>query len=237
MLNSTISAESVTNKRKSIPNDGFIDKYLNRKISSFITALLIRTPVSANQVTIFNSFIGLSSIFFFMNGSYYNILIGAVIFQVNTIVDHCDGEIARQKNQSSRFGFWLDVTTDAIVSTVVVISAGIGISTYLNEPSYIVWGAMAGCGILVSSLLVFYNAVKRDSDKDSLCFAITENGKEPTKLDAFVDGTLNKNLSFYFLLSAFTGMLHLLLIIAAIGVQVHCMLILVAVYKKRWSKN
>ena len=183
-------------------------------------------------------FINNKYIFFFLKGSYYNnILIGTIIFQANTIIDHCDGEIARRKNQSSRLGFWLDVITDAVVSTAVVISAGIGLSFYLNEPSYIVWGTMAGCGILISSILVFYNAIKRDSERDSLCFAIIENGKEPTKMDTFIDGTLNKNLSFYFLLSAFTGMLHLLLIIAAIGVQVHCILIFIAVYKKRWSKN
>lgn len=237
MSNDTVTVNSGLDKEHFTASDSFIDRYFNRKISAIITAVLIKTPISANQVTVFNTFVGLFVAYLFQRGGYYNSLIAALIFQINTVIDHCDGEIARAKNQSSRFGFWLDLITDAIVGCAVVICIGFGLSASLNDNSYIMWGLVAGGGVLVSSTLVFYNAAKIKGHGSTISFATHENGKPPTVLELFVDNTINKNLSFYIIISVLIGKLDLLLIILAIGAQVHWVLVFIVVYRKRWSKS
>ena len=231
----TVNAE-IKNEH-SAGSDTFIDKYFNRKISTVITSVLLKTPLSANQVTILNTFIGLFAAFFFTKGGYYYVLVGALIYQLNTIIDHCDGEIARAKNQSSRFGFLLDLLTDGIIAGAIMVCIGLGLSYSLNNHLYFLLGIIAGMGAFVSSMLMFYNAKQIKDGGNNLSFAVSNNGEPPTGLETFVDNLTNKNMSFYVLISVLIGKLDILLIIMAIGAQIHWIIVLIVLYKKRWSKS
>lgn len=237
MSKKTATVNFETNEEHSAASDSLIDRYFNRKVSAVITAVLIKTPLSANHVTILNTLVGLAVAFFFFKGGYYNSLIGALTYQANTIFDHCDGELARAKNQSSRFGFWLDLITDAVVGCAVVTCIGFGLSASLDDNSYIIWGLLAGGGVLITGVLVFYNAAKMEGVGNTISFASGEEGKPPTALESFVDNTINKNLSLYILLSVLVGKLNILLVILAVGAQIHWILVLIVVYKRRWLKN
>ena len=237
-MNKTIATETKSKTPHYAATDSVIDRCCNRKVSAIITRIIVKTQITANQVTIFNVFVGIIAMFFFQKGGYYNFIIGSLVYQLNTVLDHCDGEIARLKNQSSRFGFWLDLITDAFVGSAIVISIGLGLSKSLNNDSYIIWGFLSGGGIALSSFLVFYNASKRGGKVDTICcFSDSKDGKPPTALENFIDKTLNKNLSFYILIGAIVGKLNLLLIVSAIGVQIHWILILIVICKKRWLKS
>ncbi|MGR3218682.1 MAG: CDP-alcohol phosphatidyltransferase family protein [Candidatus Anammoxibacter sp.] len=218
-------------------SDTFIDKYFNRKISAVITAVLLKTPLTANHVTILNTFIGLLAGFFFTKGGYYNFIVGALIYQLNTIIDHCDGEIARAKNQSSRFGFMLDLLTDGFIAGAIMVCIGFGLSLSLNNHLYFILGIVAGAGAFASSMLIFYNAKQIKNGENNLNFADKNNGKPASALEIFVDNLTNKNMSFYVLVSVLIVKLNILLIIMAIGAQIHWILVFIVVYKKRWSKH
>lgn len=233
--NKTVKAEQKENHTDA--SDTFIDKYFNRKISVYITAVLLRTPLTANHVTIINTFIGATAAFFFAKGDYHDTIIGATIYQLNTIMDHCDGEIARTKNQSSKFGFILDLLTDGFVAAAVMVCIGIGISLRLNNPLYITAGIMAGTGGLFSCLLLFYDSLRRKNGNNTISFALNNKGKPTSTLETFVDNITNKNLSFYVIISILFGKLNILLMVMAIGTQIHWLIVLYVVYKKRCSKN
>jgi CDP-alcohol phosphatidyltransferase len=102
------------------PQDGFVSRVLNRAISRRITHLLLKFPVHPNAWTI--AIFALPLIAFFIRGNYLSIVIGAAIFQVFSILDGCDGEIARAKNLESKFGERLDYFCDFIASLLYVLA-------------------------------------------------------------------------------------------------------------------
>ena len=57
---------------------------------------------------------------FLLRGDYLSILIGATIFQVFSILDGCDGEIARARNLESKF-------CDFLGSLIYVVALGTGL--------------------------------------------------------------------------------------------------------------
>ena len=64
---------------------------------------------------------------FLVRGNYVSIVIGAAIFQAFSILDGCDGEIARAKNLESKFGERLDYFSDFVASLLYVLALGLGL--------------------------------------------------------------------------------------------------------------
>jgi phosphatidylglycerophosphate synthase len=64
---------------------------------------------------------------FLLRGDYLSILMGAAIFQVFSILDGCDGEIARGRNLESKFGERLDNVCDFLGSLIYVVALGTGV--------------------------------------------------------------------------------------------------------------
>jgi phosphatidylglycerophosphate synthase len=109
------------------PQDGFVSRVLNRPISRRITHLLLRFPVHPNAWTIAIFALPLIACMFFIRGNYLSVVIGAAIFQVFSILDGCDGEIARAKNLESKLGERLDYFCDFIASLIYVLALGFGL--------------------------------------------------------------------------------------------------------------
>src|SRR5436189_3235568 len=109
------------------PQDGFVSRVLNRPISRRITHLLLKFPIHPNAWTIAIFALPLIACIFFIRGNYLSIVIGAAIFQVFSILDGCDGEIARAKNLESKFGERLDYFCDFAASLLYVLALGLGL--------------------------------------------------------------------------------------------------------------
>lgn len=109
------------------PQDGFVSRFLNRPISSRLTRLLVKFPIHPTAFTASIFVLPLVAGLFFLRGNYLSILMGAVIFQAFSILDGCDGEIARAKNLESKFGERLDNLCDFLGSLIYVLALGIGL--------------------------------------------------------------------------------------------------------------
>jgi CDP-L-myo-inositol myo-inositolphosphotransferase len=109
------------------PQDGFVSRVLNRPISRRITHLLLKFPIHPNAWTIAIFVLPLVACVYLMRGNYLSIVIGAAIFQVFSILDGCDGEIARAKNLESKFGERLDYFCDFVASLLYVLALGLGL--------------------------------------------------------------------------------------------------------------
>jgi CDP-L-myo-inositol myo-inositolphosphotransferase len=109
------------------PQDGFVSRFLNRPISRRITRLLLKFPIHPNAWTISIFVLPLIACVFFVRGDYVSVVIGAAIFQVFSILDGCDGEIARAKNWESKFGERLDQFCDFLASLLYVLALGWGL--------------------------------------------------------------------------------------------------------------
>ena len=112
--------------------DGFIDRYVNRKLSGVLTRFFLKAGLSPNVITIVSMVIGLIAAGFFATGSYELGIIGALLFQLSVIIDCCDGEVARLTFAESRFGQELDIWADNVVH--MAIFSGIACGAYLHGP-------------------------------------------------------------------------------------------------------
>jgi 1L-myo-inositol 1-phosphate cytidylyltransferase / CDP-L-myo-inositol myo-inositolphosphotransferase len=109
------------------PQDGFVSRFLNRPISRRITRVLLKFPIRPNAWTIAIFVLPPVASVFLARGDYLSIVIGAAIFQVFSVLDGCDGEIARAKNLESKFGERLDNFCDFLASLLYVVALGRGL--------------------------------------------------------------------------------------------------------------
>src|SRR5216110_892055 len=109
------------------PQDGFISRFLNRPISRQITRFLLKFPIHPNAWTISIFALPLIASVFLLRGNYISIVIGAAIFQAFSILDGCDGEIARARNLESKFGERLDYFCDFVASLLYVLALVLGL--------------------------------------------------------------------------------------------------------------
>src|SRR5213079_407492 len=109
------------------PQDGFVSRFLNRPISRRITSVLLKFPIHPSTWTISICVLPLIACVFLVRGNYISIVIGAAIFQAFSILDGCDGEIARARNLESKFGERLDYFCDFVASLLYVLALGLGL--------------------------------------------------------------------------------------------------------------
>jgi len=123
--------------------DGYVSKYLNRRISEPIARLLVKTPVTPNQVTVAAFGIAVLSLVGFILGQ--NIVAG-LLAQLSSIVDGIDGSLARLKGMFSTFGGFLDSVLDRYADILVIL--GLTLWSLANEtyPGITVVGFLAVTG-------------------------------------------------------------------------------------------
>lgn len=106
--------------------DGPLTRLFERRISQAISGLLLPLPVSPNFMTTVSCIIGLSGAGLLATTDWVLRVIGAALFVFATIVDGCDGEIARSKFLESPFGKLYDTGVDILVNAAVFVGIGIG---------------------------------------------------------------------------------------------------------------
>src|SRR6266481_1003445 len=109
------------------PQDGLVSRFFNRPISRRITSVLLKFPIHPSTWTISIFVLPLIACVFLVRGNYVSIVIGAAIFQAFSVLDGCDGEIARAKNLESKFGERLDYFCDFVSSLLYVLALGLGL--------------------------------------------------------------------------------------------------------------
>jgi len=148
----------ICNKLKK-STDGPVSQILNRPISLRISKLLLKTRITPNQISIFSTIIGLVGASFFFNGEYFYIILGGIIIHIHSIVDGCDGEVARLKLRQSKYGGWLDSVLDRYVDAAVILGLVYGYWSITGD--IIIW--LIGFFALIGSFLNSYTSDKYDS--------------------------------------------------------------------------
>ena len=106
------NAEKLLFRNLSKPEDGFISRTFNRRISTGIfTPLLMKLfpQITANIVSVLAFAVSLAaSLAFFLGAP----IVGGIVIQLASILDGSDGEIARLKKLQSPFGNFFDAVVD-----------------------------------------------------------------------------------------------------------------------------
>ncbi len=102
-------------------SDGVISRLLNRRISTQVSLWIYRSRIRAspNIITILVGVLGLMASLAVFHG---NVLLGASLIILNSILDGVDGEIARLYKISSKFGALLDSLIDRVVDTAFMFA-------------------------------------------------------------------------------------------------------------------
>lgn len=136
------------------PTDGPISKKVNRRFSTKISAYLAQYNVSPNFITLLSFILAVFSGIFFFFGGYLNILIGGIMAQLSSILDGCDGEIARLKFRFSDFGAWLDRILDRYSDGIIIL--GMTHAIWLSTHNEYTW--LLGFLTLIGTYMNSYTA-------------------------------------------------------------------------------
>ena len=110
------------------PQDGFVSRFLNRPISRAISRYLLKSSITPSVWTSSICSLPIAAFLFLQRGDYPGFVIGAALFQVYSILDGCDGEIARAKYLESDSGRRFDTLCDVFGSLLFAIGLGLGLS-------------------------------------------------------------------------------------------------------------
>jgi phosphatidylglycerophosphate synthase len=91
--------------------EGFFTRQV-RRFSIPISRVLLRLHVKPNHVTLAGFAFALAAGVSFVAGGYWAGVLGALLYFFSTILDCCDGEVARGSFGESHYGAWLETITD-----------------------------------------------------------------------------------------------------------------------------
>jgi phosphatidylglycerophosphate synthase len=134
---------------------------LIRHLSRPLTPVLARLPVTANQITTAAFALGLAAAYAAAFGTWESTVAAGVLLVGCYVLDNCDGEIARLKNQCSTFGMHYDSFVDWVVHTAFFAALGVGVAADTGERLWLWLGLAAAFGGTLNYGLGFIIAARR----------------------------------------------------------------------------
>lgn len=145
-------ADAVNNRRQARrellvsmrkPTDGFVSRHLNRYVSLFLTRFFLILRLSPNAISFGNLGLGIFGALLVALGGYANTLVAGIIFQFTSIVDGCDGEVAKLAFRDSDKGAWIDTICDQLGYFTFFIGLPIGLYRQNTaNPLYLILGVL-----------------------------------------------------------------------------------------------
>jgi len=216
--------------------DGIMARALNRRLSLPLTALLCKTRVHPNHVTLAALACALAGAVVLGHPGYAAGAIGMLLVELGSIVDGIDGELARLRFQFSRTGQWLDTVVDDVANIAYIT----GVMVHLTGDG-VAWALPLGVAAIgafaltqgTQYLLITY--VYRSGDLAAIPWAFQSTSflsQRPKGLRARIAATAPKLLKRDFVVTLFTicallGRLDIVLAAFATGALVFLGVLLV----------
>jgi phosphatidylglycerophosphate synthase len=141
---------------------GLVARYLNKPVSFRITRyVLCRLPITPNGVTLFAAAVGLAGAALVASGAARLMLLGFLLAHVQSILDGCDGELARVRFQQSALGEWLDTVVDDALNLVLFAAVGVGVFRLTGEMRHLLLGAGGALMLLVYNLVAYRELLRQ----------------------------------------------------------------------------
>ena len=221
-------AETLLYRRLTKPQDGPFARRLNRPISLRVTRWLAETRVPPNQITVALLVLGSLAAFLFAVGGYWPMLVAAFLFHAQSVLDGCDGEIARLKFMESRWGGVLDVVCDGVVTAAGFLGIGIGLARHLVHPIYASLGLACALAVLGCTFMLFV-LVKRSGRFGGSYTSMSpfqEGSATPAhpsmgRLTRILDGLSRRDYTYLVIVLAAVGKLTWFLWLTAFGIGLY----------------
>lgn len=158
---SRFAAERALYERLGRSGDGWFTKLVDRRLSRAVTRALLPTGIAPNHVTAFSIAIGVIGGLCFAAGTPTAALAGALLFLASTIVDGCDGEIARLTFRETAFGAKLDILGDNLVHLFLFGGIATGLYRRSADPVVAILGPVLIAGVLLAMATVYACVIRR----------------------------------------------------------------------------
>jgi phosphatidylglycerophosphate synthase len=215
--------------------DGFMARHVERPISLEISRRLASTAVTPNQITIASAAIGLLGAPFFLSGSWLWQTVGALLLLTHSIVDGCDGELARLKFQVSRWGGILDFWGDNVVHIVTFACMAVGWSLSVGALWPLLLGAAAVLGNLGSAAFVHWRIMRIKHGSGPLFTSVSS--APSNRLAQLLDATSRRDFFYLVLVLALFGKSNWFLLLAALGAPIFFILLVFLAVRERRSAS
>lgn len=142
--------------------DNAISRYVFRPLARRMTMLFVHTPVTPNMLTVLVAAMVAFACILTATPDPRLVLLGAVIQVSSCYFDCCDGEIARLKLMSSKFGAWLDTIVDELSTVGYMVACGWHCHLYWGNPGWDMWtvGILVGVTTYAISIYcIYYNII------------------------------------------------------------------------------
>ena len=149
------AAEETIRKSSYKDTDAKVARF-NRRVSLPISVALMRTPLTANQLSVILVAIGLYAAWLFSLGHYWTGLLAALLSVAASVLDGCDGEIARLKYQESALGCWIETIGDYLYYIAIFAGLTVGAVRQTGSPAFYWIGGLALAGTLTTFVLLIF---------------------------------------------------------------------------------
>lgn len=200
---------------------------LVRHASVRLSRVLVRLPVTPNQITTVSLLAALGGAWCFAYPQRGMQIAGGLLFLAFYVLDNCDGEIARAKNLSTRFGLYYDTFVDWIGHGALFVGLGLGAEAAWGSRWWFWFGIAGAAGSTINYFLGVYMDFRAGGAKDTASEPAPARTEPARLLDTlgYVFRELTRaDFCFILLALALMGWSWALLPPAAIGAQVYwCM--------------
>ncbi len=131
--------------------DGFVSQWINRPLSTRLSRYIVRTGVTPNQITVASFLMSLLGAGFLAAGGYLVAALGGLLIQVASVVDGCDGEVARLKGIATPRGAWLDTMLDRYADLAITLAIVTAYARHSPGLIPLIAGIIAATGFILVS--------------------------------------------------------------------------------------
>ena len=217
--------------------DGFMARHFDRHLSLAASRVLLDTAITPNLMTVLSTILGLIGASFFLGNTRLAYVAGAMLVWLHSVLDGCDGELARVRFQESAFGSDLDFWGDNLVHLALFTCLGAGF--WLDGHAHtLLLAGIADLGVLASAWTAWGHrrARRTEVSRGPEAGVVDESvgtGFE-SKLSRLENALAQRDFIYLLVVLAFVDMVYEFLWAAAIG---GCLYFAIMLYIRRVNQN
>jgi phosphatidylglycerophosphate synthase len=179
-------------------------------------------------MTIVSGLIGLAAAPFFLSAAPAMQVIGGLLFVTHSVLDGCDGELARLTFRESRLGGLLDFFSDNLVHVAIFACMAVGWSFAEGASWPLILGASAVLGTAGSAGTVYWLTLRKKTAAGPVYTSVSDG--PPRRLTKVLDALSRRDFVYLVLVLSVFGKANWFLALTAIGAPVFLFLVL-------WTAN
>lgn len=140
--------------------DGLVAYAINRPCSLQISKRIANSKITPNMVTGFGLILGIGAAGLMYTAIPALMVTGVILWQISSMVDGIDGELARMRMSPSHKGEWFDTVADDVTNIVFMFGLGHAMAIHSDNQIYFLIACVV-CALMVIAVSWFYSEFRK----------------------------------------------------------------------------